>query len=75
MTREELEQGYLAYRAVTQELCELPWRQGRSQPRNIYAVDPDLVGDWSHDHMIGQFSTPELASEAVRAHNAAFSGV
>lgn len=45
------------------------WRQGRSQPRNLYARTGG--DDWKADLMIGQMDTPELAAEAVRAHNAA----
>lgn len=47
----------------------VPWRQGRTQPRNIYAR---TGGDnWKADLMIGQLDTPAAAAEAVRAHNSA----
>jgi hypothetical protein len=44
------------------------WRQGRSQPRNVYAR---TGGDWTGDQLIGHFDTDELAAEACRAHNSA----
>ena len=47
----------------------VPWRQGRTQPRNIYARTGG--GDWKADLMIGQLDTAAAAAEAVRAHNAA----
>jgi hypothetical protein len=37
----------------------VPWRQGRSQPRNVYARTGG--GDWKADLMIGQLDTPERA--------------
>lgn len=55
-----------AYDAALEHLTRCEWRQGRSQPRNVYAV----VGETWEDHFfIGHFFTPELAAEAVAAHN------
>ena len=59
----------LAARQPQAALEAVPWRQGRSQPRNVYARTGG--DDWKADTMIGQLDTPELAAEAVTAHNAA----
>jgi hypothetical protein len=64
-----LRRAYNAYRAACKPLCLLEWRQGRSEPRNVYARTGGT--DWKADHQIGQFHTPELAAECVQAHNAA----
>ncbi len=45
------------------------WRQGRKQPRAIYARIGG--GDWEADMLIGYLDTGELAAEAVQAHNEA----
>lgn len=55
--------------AAAPDLNAFPWRQGRSQGRNLYARTGG--DDWKADVMIGQLNTPELAAGAVRAHNAA----
>lgn len=44
-----------------------PWRTGRKVGRNIYAQRGDEPAD--SDPIIGQLDTPELAAEAVAAHN------
>lgn len=44
------------------------WRQGRSQPRNVYARTGG--DDWKADQLIGHFDTAGLAADACRAHNA-----
>jgi histidine triad (HIT) family protein len=49
------------------DLTALPWRQGRSQPRNVYARTGGA--DWKADTMIGQLDTAEIAAEACEAHN------
>lgn len=46
---------------------ERPWRTGRKVGRTIYAVLGDAVSD--ADTLIGMLDTPELAAEAVAAHN------
>lgn len=47
----------------------VPWRTGQSIGRTIYATArPDPSDD---DRVIGMLDTPELAAEAVAAHNAA----
>jgi hypothetical protein len=51
------------------DLTALPWRQGRTQPRNVYARTGG--GDWKADVMIGQLDTADLSAEACRAHNEA----
>lgn len=51
------------------DLTAIPWRQGRSQPRNVYARTGG--DDWKADVMIGQLDTPEIAAEACEAHNEA----
>lgn len=56
-----------AYRVALRRLIEVPWRQGRRKGRNVYAV---LGEDWEAHPLIGQLDTPELAAEAVNAHNA-----
>ena len=51
------------------DLTDLPWRQGRSQPRNLYARTGG--DDWKADVMIGQLDTAEIAAEACESHNEA----
>jgi hypothetical protein len=51
------------------DLTALPWRQGRSQPRNVYARTGG--DDWKADTMIGQLDTAEIAAEACESHNEA----
>ena len=53
----------------TPDLTDLPWRQGRSQPRNVYARTGG--DDWKADVMIGQLDSPGLSAEACQAHNEA----
>jgi len=43
------------------------WRQGRTNPCNLYARTGGA--DWKQDFPIGSMSAPALAAEAVRAHN------
>jgi hypothetical protein len=61
---------------------DFPWRVGRKVGRTIYACkyEPgDLIGGRAsglvivsdHDDLIGVMDTPELATAAVNAHNAA----
>lgn len=50
-----------------------PWRVGRSVGRTIYAMAGEQGSD--ADPLIGVMDTPELAAEAVRAHNAGYGGV
>jgi hypothetical protein len=50
------------------DLTALPWRVGRKNPRNMYAVTGD---DWAVHWDIGKLDTAELAAEACRSHNAA----
>lgn len=45
----------------------VPWRVGRKVGRTIYAQLGPLDSD--EDPLIGTLDTPELAEEAVRAHN------
>ena len=49
------------------ELCE--WRTGRRNPRNLYAMVRGAEPS-DEDVAIGMLDTPELALEAVEAHNA-----
>lgn len=56
------------YHAAMSELRDVPWRVGRSNPRNLYA---DTGGDWKGHPPIGAMDSPELAREVVEAHNAA----
>ena len=49
------------------DLTALPWRQGRTQPRNVYARTGGE--DWKADTMIGQLDTAEIAARACEAHN------
>lgn len=50
---------------MTQDALNQPWRIGRKVGRTIYTAPPD-----SEDgELIGVMDTPELASEAVDAHN------
>lgn len=53
---------------TTEELLAVPWRAGRSQPRNIYARTGG--DDWRADLLIGHMDTPALAAEAIECHNA-----
>jgi hypothetical protein len=67
-----LEQAYAAYRSATTDLCGILWRQGSSEPCNVYACNVSGTGgDPKKDHEIGAFRTPELAAAAVGDHNAA----
>jgi hypothetical protein len=54
------------YHAKMAPLTGVPWRQGRSNPCNLYAVTGD---DWKGHVPIGQLATPELAGAACAAHN------
>jgi hypothetical protein len=56
------------YHAAMGELRDVPWRVGRSNPRNLYA---DTGPDWKGHPPIGVMDSPELARDAVEAHNAA----
>lgn len=59
-------------RALREAAATLPWRTGRHVGRTIYAVPAhDLSGDGT---LIGVMDTPELAADAVRAHNAGLGG-
>lgn len=69
MTAPKVTASTRAYHAALSVLVDVEWRQGRSQPRNIYARTGGE--DWKADPMIGQFDTPGLAEEAVGSHNAA----
>ena len=51
------------------DLTALPWRQGRTQARNVYARTGG--DDWLAETMIGQLDTAEYAAEACEAHNEA----
>lgn len=64
-----LRRAYTAYRGASRALCIAEWRQGGSEPRNVYALSGGE--DRKADHQIGSFHTPELAAECVRSHNAA----
>ena len=61
-----LEQSWRAFRLEAKTLADVEWRQGRKQPRNVYAI---LSEDWLEDFEIAVFATPELAAAAVDAHN------
>ena len=67
MSETGLTAAYGTYREELLALRHLPWRQGGKQPQNVYLV---LGGDWETDHEIAVFKTPELAEDAVKAHNA-----
>jgi hypothetical protein len=54
---------------VTDPRLTLPWRRGRKVGRTIYARLGDEPSD--ADVLIGMLDTPELAREAVDAHNRA----
>ncbi len=47
----------------------VPWRVGRSIGRTIYARLGTGYFDINSDIVIGMMDTPELAAEAVSAHN------
>lgn len=47
----------------------LPWRTGRHNSQVAYAQAGETASD--DDVMVGTFMAPELAEDAVRAHNAA----
>jgi hypothetical protein len=65
---EALRAAYAAYRDAAAFLARVPWRQGRSNPCNIYArIGGD---DWKADWPMGSQPTPELARQACSAHNA-----
>jgi hypothetical protein len=46
----------------------IPWRVGRTVGRTIYAQPGDQPHN--HDPLIGLMDTPQLAENAVHAHNA-----
>jgi hypothetical protein len=50
------------------DLTALPWRQGRTLGRTVYARTGG--DDWKADTAIGMLDTPELAAAACEAHNA-----
>jgi len=50
------------------DLTAVPWRAGRKNPRNMYAVTGN---DWEAHPDIGKLDTAELAAEACAAHNEA----
>lgn len=53
--------------AGRQDLHLLPWRQGRHEPRHLYAqLGPEPSDD---DLVVGTLDTPEAAEEACTAHN------
>lgn len=58
-----------AYNAALAVLASRPWRQGMSEPRNLYAIVGDAP-DRVNDLPVGRMDTPELAEEACTAHNA-----
>lgn len=55
-----------------QDLLSLPWRNGRHVGRTVYAMPSGEPTDT--DPLIGVMDTPELAAEAVAAHNALLTG-
>jgi hypothetical protein len=69
MTDQSITEAIERHRAALGFLADYPWRQGRTQPRNVYARSGG--DDWKADPLIGHFDTPELAAEAVNSHNAA----
>jgi hypothetical protein len=46
---------------------EAPWRQGRSNPRLVYARTGGA--DWKADELIGVFFVPEYAARVCQEHN------
>ncbi len=64
---DSLAHAYTQFCASYAHLTRFPWRQGRSNPCNIYAVTGSP--DWRDDIPIGSFVTPELARSAVLDHN------
>jgi hypothetical protein len=53
--------------AVRRDLHALPWRQGRHEPRHMYAQIGAEPSD--DDPIVGTLDTPEAAEEACLAHN------
>lgn len=64
---EKIRAAYGVWRAAAESLADVKWRQGRSNPCNIYAITDDE--DWKKHIPIGSFITPELAFESVYRHN------
>lgn len=57
---------------VRQDLHLSPWRQGRHEPRHLYAqIGPEASDD---DPIVGTLDTPEAAAEACLAHNERLAG-
>jgi hypothetical protein len=54
---------------MTADFTSVPWRTGRKLGRTVYARTGGY--DQDEDPVIGMLDTPELAEEAVEAHNAA----
>ena len=50
-----------------QDLHLLPWRQGRHEPRHMYAQIGAEPSD--DDPVVGTLDTPEAAEDACLAHN------
>lgn len=48
-------------------LCQVEWRQGRTNPCNLYARTGGT--DWKRDAAIGSMTVTALAARAVQAHN------
>jgi hypothetical protein len=67
MTDQNIAEAIKAHRAALAPLADVEWRQGRSNQCNLWARTGG--GDWKADTSVGQLATPELAAEAVRAHN------
>jgi len=60
---------YARYCEASVILTRLPWRHGRENPCDIYAIIPGS-SSWKDDIPIGHFNTPELAAESIKDHNA-----
>lgn len=57
---------------VRPDLHLLPWRQGRHEPRHLYAQPGPEPSD--DDPVVGTLDTPAAALEACEAHNQALAG-
>jgi hypothetical protein len=64
-----LRRAYGSFRTAASPLTTVRWRVGRQEPCNVYACS-SATEDYHDDFPVGAFKTPELAAEAVAAHNA-----
>ena len=63
-----LRRAYDSFQSAAHELCAERWRQGHPERCDVYACG-SADENFHDDVLVGSFRTPDLASEAVAAHN------